>query len=252
MEASAYAIESQVEAGHWWFVGRRKLLADMIVRHRVPEDARVLDIGTGTGTNLRLLQSLGFANRRAIDTSEEAIRWCAEKGLGEVEKGDVTDLPYADGEFGLVLATDVIEHVDDHRRAMAEISRVLAPEGIAIVTVPAFQSLWGLQDEVARHKRRYRLKSLRRLVQDSGLACAESFYFNYILLVPIWIARQILRLARVKLHSENELNTPWLNRVLTLIFMMDVATARVVHPPAGVSIVAVARARGPSRRVSGA
>ena len=222
MEASAYAIEAQVEESHWWFVARRKLLADLIVRHGIPQNAHVLDIGTGTGTNLRLLERLGFANRRGLDTSDEAIRWCAEKGLGAVEKGDISDLPFADGQFGLVLATDVIEHVDDDRRGMAEIRRVLAPGGVAIVTVPAFQSLWGLQDEVARHKRRYRIKSLRTLVQNSGLGCVESFYFNYLLLVPIWTARQVIRLARIKLDSENELNTPLLNRILTWIFMVDV------------------------------
>ena len=251
MEALTYAIEAQVEATHWWFVARRKLLADLIVRYRVPADAGVLDIGTGTGTNLRLLRELGFANRRGIDTSEEAIRWCAEKGLGKVQQGDISALPFGDGQFGLVLATDVIEHVDDDLRAMAEVRRVLAPGGVAIVTVPAFQSLWGLQDEVARHKRRYRLKSLRQLLQDSGLACVESFYFNYLLLVPIWVARQLIRRAGLKLHSENQLNTPLLNRLLTWIFLADVATAGVIHPPAGVSIAAVARHGTASGHVPG-
>ena len=121
MDTQTYAIEAQVESSHWWFVARRRLLADLIARHRIATDAAVLDIGTSTGTNLRLLKELGFANRVGLDLSDEAIRWCAEKGLGEVKKGDACNLPFADGQFGLVLATDIIEHVDDDARAIREI-----------------------------------------------------------------------------------------------------------------------------------
>ena len=108
------------------------------------------------GTNLRLLQELGICRTaRGLDLSDDAIRWCAEKGLGTVEKGDVCNLPFGEASFELVLATDIIEHVDDDLQAITEIRRVLAPGGTAIITVPAFQSLWGLQDDVAHHKRRY-------------------------------------------------------------------------------------------------
>jgi SAM-dependent methyltransferase len=182
---------------------------------------------------------LGFANRIGLDLSDDAIRWCAEKGLGKVQKGDACNLPFGDGEFDLVLATDIIEHVDDDLRAITEIRRVLAPGGTAIISVPAFRSLWGLQDEVAHHKRRYLKAELLELIRRGGLTCHAGFYFNYLLFLPIWGARQIIRLLHVKLNSENQLNTPILNRLLTWIFTLDVTTARIVHPPFGVSIVAV-------------
>ena len=239
MDTSTYAVEAEVEASHWWFVARRRLFADLIARQRLSADARVLDIGTSTGTNLRMLKDLGFSNRRGLDLSDEAIRWCAEKGLGTVEKGDVCNLPFGEGEFDLVLATDIIEHVDDDVRAITEIRRVLAPGGTAIISVPAFQSLWGLQDEVAHHKRRYLKRDLLESIRRAGLTSKESFYFNYVLFVPIWIARQLIRLLRINLDSENQVNTPALNKLLTWIFMLDVATARVVKPPFGVSVVAV-------------
>lgn len=172
MDTSTYDIEAAVEAGHWWFVGRRRLLADMLARHRLSTDLRVLDIGTSTGTNLRLLRDLGFHNRTGLDPSADAIRWCAEKGLGAVIQGDVCALPFDDGAFDLVFATDVIEHVDDDTRAMFEIARVLAPGGTVVLTVPAFPSLWGLQDDVSQHRRRYRLHGFTRVVD--GLACAGS------------------------------------------------------------------------------
>lgn len=89
MEFSVYAVESQVEATHWWFVGRRKLLAQRIAKLGVLPDAKVLEVGTGTGSHLRLLQELGFQNVAGVDNSDEAIHFCRQKGLGEVQKGDI-------------------------------------------------------------------------------------------------------------------------------------------------------------------
>jgi SAM-dependent methyltransferase len=239
MELSVYAVESQVEATHWWFIGRRKLLAQRIAELGVLPEANVLDVGSGTGSHLRLLKELGFQKVVGVDNSDEAIRFCKQKGLGEVHKGDIYHLPFATDSFQLILATDILEHLEDDGRALVELNRVLAPEGWLIVTVPAFHGLWGLQDEVAHHKRRYRLKPLRVLLEEAGLSCQVSFYFNYLLFVPIWVARQIIRIFKIRLDSEGQVNTPWLNRVLTRIFALDVKSAAIIKPPFGVSILAV-------------
>ena len=137
------------------------------------------------------------------------------------------------------MATDILEHVQEDSRALLELKRVLAADGWLIITVPAFQGLWGLQDEVAHHQRRYRLQPLQILLAEVGLSCQVSFYFNYLLFVPIWVARQLIRIFKIRLNSENQVNTPWLNRVLTWIFEVDVKSAPVLRPPFGVSILAV-------------
>ena len=241
MDLATYAIESEVEQTHWWFVGRRKLFRSVIEGLRLSPDAAVLDVGTSTGTNLRMLKEMGFTACQGLDVSEEAIRWCAEKGLGAVRKGSVCSMPFGDAQFDLVLATDIIEHVDDDAKALAEIRRVLKPAGHAIVTVPAFESLWGLQDDVAHHKRRYRRPELAGKLRAAELTIHESFYFNYLLLGPIWLARQLIRVLKPRLSSENQLNAPLLNHVLTAIFAFDVASARALRMPFGVSIFALVR-----------
>ena len=156
METSAQAIEDRVEATHWWFRGRRALVARCIAGLGVPAEARVLDVGSGTGSNLRMLREIGFRRVVGLDLSEAALRCCHAKQLGSVQRADVCALPFRDASFDLVLATDVLEHVRDEARAVAELHRVLRPGGALVATVPAFMGLWGLQDEVSHHLRRYR------------------------------------------------------------------------------------------------
>lgn len=244
MEPTVYEVEAAVEATHWWFVVRRELFAREIARAGVSRDAAVLDVGTGTGSNLRMLRDLGFQNVIGLDADRAAIEWCAVKELGGVQQGDVCAMPFSGKSFGLVIATDVIEHVDHDRQALIEIHRVLAPGGKALITVPAFASLWGLQDVRSHHKRRYRIEGLLELIGSAGLAVERSYYFNYLLFVPIWIARRAIQLSGCHLESENELNAPWLNRLLTTVFRADVRTAPWLRPRWGVSILVLATRPG--------
>jgi SAM-dependent methyltransferase len=241
MDAGTFAVEARIEATHWWFVGRRRLFAREIARAGVPATARVLDVGTSTGTNLRMLRDLGFAEVEGLDLSEQAIRYCAEKGLGPVRRGDICAMPFAGSSFDLVLATDVIEHVEDDALALRETARVLEPGGAAIVTVPAFQTLYGLQDRVARHRRRYLKRDLAAKIRAAGLELRDIYYFNYLLFLPIWLARRLMDLFGAQFESEAELNSPMLNWILGRVFAMDVLSARLLSPPFGVSLFAIAR-----------
>lgn len=241
MDIAVYAAEARVEEQHWWFVGRRLIFSDIIAEFGLPCSAAILDVGTGTGTNLRMLRDLGFDHVIGLDPSPEAIRFCAEKGFGGVQPGDVCALPFADGQFDLVLATDVIEHVDDDLAALRGIRRALVPGGRLLLTVPAFSLLWGQQDEAGHHKRRYRLPELLDRVCAAGLLPVQDFYFNYLLFLPILGARRIMRMIKLPLTSETELNTEWLNRLMTSFFKFDVRTARRLRPPFGVSALVVAK-----------
>lgn len=242
METSVYEIEAEVEATHWWFAGRRKLFAHILKELKLPKDTPILDVGSGTGANLRLLREQKYSDVTGTDLNEAAIRFCAEKNLGRIEMADVCDLPFRDGRFHLVFATDVIEHVDEEK-ALAEIFRALSPGGFALFTVPAFQSLWGIQDDVSHHRLRYRKPQMEKAVKKAGFEIQKSFYFNYILFIPIWLARQIIRIFDVKLESENQVNSPLINSVLTKLFHLDIVTSPLLKPPFGVSILILGRKR---------
>lgn len=240
MERSVYAVEAAIEQTHWWFCGRRNLFARELQRSGVTDQARILDTGTSTGTNLRMLRELGFQQVTGLDMSEDAIAFCKTKGLGPVERGDICAMPFADESFDLVLATDIVEHVDDDKRALREITRVLKPGGRVLLTVPAFSLLWGLQDRVAQHKRRYRLAPLAKKFEDAGLRIKRAYYFNYLLFIPILLARRLIDALGITLQSEGQVNTSFLNRVLAAVFTCDTRSAPFIRPPFGVSILMLA------------
>lgn len=244
MDLATYAVEAEIERDHWWFVGRRRLFSSVIGGLGLDRAADILDIGTSTGTNLRMLRELGFGRVTGLDSSEVAVKFCSDKGLGSVELGDACNLPFADNRFDLVLATDVIEHVDDVA-ALGEIARVLAPGGSVLISVPTFMALWGLQDDVAHHKRRYLMGEVTERVQRAGLSIERSYYFNFLLFVPIWAARKIIRLMGVKLSSENQVNSPVINSILGAIFSADIALAPRLKMPFGVSALVLARKPAP-------
>ena len=241
MESFNYEIEARERENHWWFVVRQKFFAREIRKLGLARNANILDLGTSTGTNLQMLKDLGFTNVTGLDLSPEAIRFCAQKGLGPVIEGSIESLPFTDNAFDLVLATDVIEHVDHDLKAVSEINRVLRPNGRVILTVPAFPSLWGLQDEVSHHKRRYRMKPLKEIVRQSGLREEKNFYFNYLLFLPIFVTRQILSRKKHQIKNENEINSPMINSVLKWVFSLDVLTAPFLKPVVGVSAYLLAR-----------
>jgi SAM-dependent methyltransferase len=244
MEQNTYEIEARVEAEHWWFRGRRILFASELRTLSFPTTARTLDIGVGTGSNLRMLREEGYRNVTGIDLNQMAVKYCIAKGFTSVALGDATRLPFAERQFDIVLATDTIEHIDDDRKALFEIYRVLAPGGYAIIAVPAFPSLWGLQDDVAHHKRRYRIRDLKEKIRTSGLEIQKEYHFNYILFPSIWLARRVIDFLRLRRGSEAEFNSPLINRLLFWIFRFDVRTAAFLRPPFGVSIAVIAQKVG--------
>ena len=239
-----YPILFRVEQSHWWHIGRRRILADFvsqICRGVTDRKPRILDVGCGTGANLLMLSQYGEAE--GVDISEDALAFCRERGLDKVKLGAGEELPYEDATFDLVTAFDVVEHMDDDLAGLKEMRRVLRPGGHALIFVPTFMFLWGLQDDVSNHRRRYRLPELRRVLEQAGFEIERSSYANITFFMPILLIRKLMRLTGIKAATENNINVPALNGLLGWMLGAESAVLRYINLPFGVSGLCVARVK---------
>lgn len=240
MDRATYEVEAAVERDHWWFRGRRRILAHLVEELRLPPRARVLDVGCGTGANGPVLSADG---RLAIGVDASPVPLgVASRGHAARLRADALRLPFADASFDLVVALDVLEHLDDDFAAARELRRVLRPGAAAIVFVPALRILWGLQDVVSHHKRRYTRRRLDAVLRHAGLTPSRTTYFNTLLFPPILAARLAMRLRPPKIASENQLGGPATNRLLDAIFAAESPIlAKGIDLPIGVSLACVSR-----------
>ncbi len=239
-----YPILYQVEQSHWWYIGRRRIIAgfvENICRQVTDRRPRILDVGCGTGANLLLLSEYGQAE--GVDVSEDALAFCRARGLDNVKQGAGEELPYENGTFDLVTAFDVVEHMDDDLAGLSEMRRVLRPGGRVLLFVPTFMFLWGLQDEVSNHRRRYRLPGLCRVLEQAGFEVERATYANITFFAPILLVRKLMRLTGIKTATENSINVPALNGVLGWLLGTESTILRYMNLPFGVSGLCVAQVK---------
>ncbi|HET6973536.1 MAG TPA: methyltransferase domain-containing protein [Pyrinomonadaceae bacterium] len=242
MKEHTYPIMFRIEQSHWWYTGRRKILTRFVedICHRVTDRRpRILDVGCGTGANLLMLSQFGDAE--GVDVSEDALAFCRERGLENVKLGAAEKLPYDDGTFDLVTALDVVEHLDDDLAGLREMRRVLRPGGRVLLFVPTFMFLWGLQDDVSNHRRRYRMPELGRVLEQAGFEIERTTYANITFFMPILAMRKLMRLTGIKAESENNINVSALNGVLARVLGAESYVLRYMNIPFGVSGLCVAR-----------
>lgn len=243
MQQHTYAIMDRVEDSHWWFVGRRAIL-EMFLRKIIQDprseirDPKLLDIGCGTGANLEMLSQFGTAE--GVDVSDDALEFCRKKGL-KVNKGLAETLPYPDESFDITTALDVVEHLDDDIAGLKEMHRVTKTGGHALIFVPAFMWLWGVQDDISNHRIRYTKKQIVDRLTQAGFTVERATYANFTFFAPILGGRTLMRLTGIKPESENNVNISALNGFFGKIFSAERHLLNKFNFPFGVSIVVTAR-----------
>lgn len=242
MERAAYREMADLDQRHWWYRGRRQVLAELIRRDvRPPKGASILEIGCGTGHNLEMLGRFGHVDAIELDDESRAI---AQARLGrDIMSARLPELKgIPEHHYDLVATLDVIEHIDDDDDAIAAISTRLKPGGKFLMTVPAHPWMWSAHDSVNHHKRRYSKASLRRLIEGSPLKLDRIGYFNS-LLFPLAVADRLVSKLRGKDEADVKLPSAPLNSSLEKIFAAERHLVGRLPLPPGLSLFAVASAR---------
>jgi SAM-dependent methyltransferase len=229
-----------VELSHWWFRGRRRVLVDLLGEVAGPRagSLRILDYGCGTGGNTQAYASLGIVF--GVEPDAAAVKLASERGGACYCRASGTKLPFREAAFDAVVASDVLEHIDDDSSAVAEITRVLRPGGSAVISVPAHQWLFSEHDAALHHFRRYSKAVLRDVLERGGLRIRRLSYWNAALFPVVCLRRLLPRRHSGSPRSDTR-PTPWLlNETLTALLAAEATILRYTPLPWGVSLIGVA------------
>lgn len=227
---------AEIENQHFWFAGRKAMVANLLKRHAPMASGWVLDAGCGTGSLTAWLTQQGYSIV-SLDARPEGLRRLT--GIALPAQAAAEAIPLQSRSIHGLIALDLLEHTDD-QQSLAEFHRVLAPGGWALLSVPAFPFLWSYRDEAAGHRRRYRRKALLALLEKSGFSVQSCRYYQF-LFFPILAAARLL--GRKTHHLRDQEDTPggFVNSILTPLILCEVKLGAFFAYPYGSSLVVFCR-----------
>jgi len=143
-----------------------------------------------------------------VDLSRAALAGLRARGASAL-RGTVSALPCTDASFDLVCALDILEHVVDDDQALGELSRVAAPQGCLLLSVPLHPEAWTAFDDFVGHYRRYEPAQIESRLAAHGWAIERSAVYG---MQPE--SSRLLALGQWYLTHQRERALWWYNRVI--------------------------------------
>lgn len=237
---------NQLSDNHCWFMARRKLILGLIKHLNIKPEQNILEIGCGWGALVRELNKNKFLKTWGNDISDEAIAYCNSRKMNNILKMDAAKLNYDSDYFDVIIAADVLEHIEDEGAALKEAYRVLKKDGIFIIMVPAFHFLWSEHDVINAHFRRYTKSELRNGLEKNKFRILKSSYWNISLFFPVlaikFLKKSFSFLIKTSPSDEFYLLNPVLNKIILRILNTEnKIILNLFNLPFGVSVLTVAK-----------
>ena len=242
-----FALIASSERTHFWFRARNRVLRTVLManRARLPADARVLEIGTGTGATLRVLEEV-FPSARVfgMDLYAEALHYAREQSRAALLQGRVEAHPFGT-RFDLIGLFDVLEHIERDDLALQAIRELLAPGGVLVRAGPAGAHLWSAFDVEAHHCRRYSRCGIENRLRSAGFDIIYLTPFMTAIYPLVWLSRRLRPTRSAANSAAAELQPPgWLNALADIGLRPERWVLRAGrHLPFGTSLLAVATPR---------
>lgn len=239
MDRAIYDRMAEIDGGHWWFRARRRIVSALIeAQAGIGPNARILEVGAGTGSNLAMLQRYGTVD--AIEPDDGARALASERsGIAVIGGLLPHGVPLEDGRYDLIVLLDVLEHIDDDLGTLQFLRRKLAPGGRLLLTVPSTPWLWSAHDVAHHHQRRYTADALKAVLKAGGFRLRHISHFNSLLFPLIVAARAVGKLTGREGGDDAMPPTP-VNALLERTFAAERYWVTRRALPFGVSLLAVA------------
>jgi len=240
MRREEYATMFRVEETHWWYQALHRLIFQTL-EAELPDwgTKEIVDVGCGTGAILKQLGNPG--KNVGIDLAPEAVSFCRQRGLNNVQQGDIHALPFPDASFDAIICSSVLYHqwVRDVEGAVREMHRVLRPGGTLLIVVPAFPFLHSAHDEAVMTARRFRKREIRQLLRKQDFKVRRLTYWTTFLF-PLAVAARTLGGSKMGRDFETG-KASLTQRVFTRVMALELKLLRKISLPFGVALLAVAR-----------
>jgi SAM-dependent methyltransferase len=241
LETQEYARMAAVEDRMWWYMALHAQMLRALVENPGQAARPLLDAGCGTGGLLRRL-ALGLPGRPrlGLEVMPEAAALARARGQAPVCVGSVNQMPVADGSVGAVVSADVLCHrMVDPQAALAEFRRVLAPGGVLVLNLPAFQWLLSAHDRAVHNTRRYTASGLTALLHQAGFRVRRVRYWNFLLFPLMVLQRKVL--SRGAAASDVHPYPAPIEALFRALTALERGLMRLhLAPPFGGSVIAVA------------
>ncbi len=228
-------------AGHPWWTARSRLLLCLLRSIGCQAPCQVIEAGCGWGTNLSVLEKAGY-RVTGLDVSRNALARLDRVERTLIEADLSKDLPPNAPEYDVVLALDVIEHIDDDRGAVRRLAQLTKPGGHVIISVPALPELFSEFDHAQGHRRRYMPETLRNATAGSGLEIGQIFWWGQ-WMIPLLGKRTAATraLPSMQVYKRYLSLPPWPGIwILRLMFLIDQGRTLQGRNIRGTSLFAVA------------
>ena len=221
---------------HWWWRARTELIIETLQRLRPSTGWNyILDVGCGDGLFFPRLRQFG-----TVEGIEPALR---SVNPGNADNNYIYTCSFDQNfwpphKYSLILMLDVLEHIQDPIGALRHAGELLEPNGMLVITVPAFMTLWTNHDVLNHHFTRYTKGGLRQLTASAGLRIIEARYFFHWL----YVAKFIVHIFEHAFHPESKLpHVPraGINRLLYTISRAEQKMFSKLPVPIGSSLIAI-------------
>ena len=237
----------QDESTNWLHKSRRDLMVSLLKNAlNDSKSLSILEIGAGVGQNTVYLQKLGTVD--VVEINEAGIE--ALRAIPNIRKIITQPIPFnLDESYDIIVAMDVLEHIQNDKMAISWMFNSLRPGGILLLTVPAYQWLFSEHDIALHHFRRYSIPKLNQIL-PSNIDIIRCGYFNTMLFPMIALLRIyknfLLKSKKNQTNfkakkQSNSLPKPLDQFFRTILRAEIYFICKGINPPFGLSIFFIAK-----------